>query len=148
MSSPFKRIHQVGIAVNDIEAASEQFSRMFGVKKAPIEHDPSESGGGAYFCGLKVGPDVFELMNEDGDGPIARFLERRGEGIYCIFMEVTNLDEAIETMSAEGVAFTSDEPIVLSDATYYGKKYSSVRLTWTHPKTTHGVMIELQEFNV
>jgi methylmalonyl-CoA/ethylmalonyl-CoA epimerase len=148
MSSPFKRIHQVGIAVKDIDAASEQFAKMLNVEKAPIEHDDSEGGGGAYFCGLEVGPDHLELMKEDGDGPISRFIERRGEGIYCIFMEVTDLDEAMETMAAGGASFTSEEPVVLTDATYYGTKYSRVRLTWTHPKTTHGVMIELQEFLV
>jgi hypothetical protein len=56
------------------------------------------------------------------------------------------MDAAMEHMRGEGVSFVLDEPAVHEDHDYYGEQFAKIRLNWTHPRTTRGLLIELQEF--
>ena len=80
---------------------------------------------------------MFELIEplNPGEGALASFLERRGEGVYMMALEVENLSEAVESLRASGVRMNSDDP----------ESIAKGGPVFVHPKSTHGVLIELIE---
>jgi len=147
MANPlFKGIHQIGVAVKDATGVAKLYADAFGVEVGDVVRDDTPGIGGV-FAVLDIGDQHIEVMEDvSGDGPIARAIERRGEGLYCIFIEVTDMEAAMKRMRDAGIQLTDDEPMVVENAEYYGTTYSKALLAWTHPKSTFGVLIELQQF--
>lgn len=125
-----KQISHIGIAVRDLEKAREFYRSVFRLQPS----EPIIGGGGEVKVSLvELGNTTIELLQPVGDkGAVAKFLERRGEGIHHLCLEVDDINSEVEFLRASGVeVIGSPGP---------GAEGISVFL---HPKTTQGVLIEL-----
>jgi methylmalonyl-CoA/ethylmalonyl-CoA epimerase len=122
-------INHIGIAVKSLKEAGERFSKMLGEGG----HEETVSGEGVKT--LIFEEHRIELL-EPLDGAIAKFIERRGEGLHHIAITVDNIEEKVEELRAQGFAFTAEKP-----STGAGGK----KVIFIHPKSANGVLIELVE---
>ena len=126
------RIAHVGIAVSDLDAAAAFYSDILGL----TAHAP-EVADGATIVSFPLGESGIELLApRDPDGPIARFLAKRGPGIHHICYRVADLDSALEACRAAGYRLVDPEP-----RTGAGGR----RIAFIHPKSTAGILLELTE---
>jgi methylmalonyl-CoA/ethylmalonyl-CoA epimerase len=126
------RIAHVGIAVPDLEAALAFYRDVLG-----IEPHPPETADGATILALPFGESEVELLAPlDADGPIGKFLARRGPGIHHICYRVPDLDGAIEACRAAGYRLIDEVP-----RTGAGGR----RIAFLHPRSTAGILLELTE---
>ena len=131
-----KKIDHVGIAVKSIEKASELFSNILGLKVAGEEVVEEQKVKVAF---LPLGDSELELLESTSpDGPIARFIEKKGEGIQHIAFRVDNLEKVVEKLKEEGVRLIDEKP-------RYGA--GGAKIAFLHPKSTNGILIELSERN-
>ncbi len=125
----------MGIAVKNIEQAREDFAQKLGseiIREGASEIDKVKT---TY---LTLGEDVFELMEPySPESPVARFMEKRGEGVQYIGLEVTCLDEAVAELKDKGVRFTAEEPVEYPNGS---------RWAFIHPKEMHGILFALIEY--
>ena len=129
-----KKIAYVGIAVNNIEQARESFTQKLGSKIIRAGTSDIDKVKNTY---LALGEDVFELMEPySPESPVARFMERRGEGVQYIGLEVMALDETVAELREKGVRFTSEKPVEYPNGS---------RWAFIHPKEMHGVLFALIE---
>lgn len=128
------KIRAVHIAVNSVEEAAREYSENLGLQVSRSGTMPEMGIKNAL---LSVGDAIFELIEplDPQQGPLARFLQSRGEGVYMIALEVDSLDSAIEAFQAKGVR--------LIDADAESRARGGP--VFIHPKSTHGVLIELVE---
>jgi methylmalonyl-CoA/ethylmalonyl-CoA epimerase len=126
------RIAHVGIAVPDIDTALAFYRDVLGLEP----HGP-ETVDGATVVSLPFGECEVELLApRDADGPIARFLARRGPGIHHICYRVADLDAAVSACRAAGYRLIDETP--RSGA-------GGRRIAFVHPKATAGILLELTE---
>lgn len=127
-----KKIEHIGIAVKDISASNELFSRLFGEPHYKVEEVESEGVKTSFF---KIGDNKIELLEATKeDSPIAKFINRKGEGIHHIAFDVENIEEEIIRLKKEGFIVLNETP----------KKGADNKIVaFLHPKTTNGVLIEL-----
>jgi methylmalonyl-CoA/ethylmalonyl-CoA epimerase len=126
------RIAHVGIAVPDIAAAIAFYRDVLG-----LEPHPAETADGATIVSLPFGESEVELLApRDADGPIARFLARRGPGIHHVCYRVPDLDAALAACRAKGYRLIDEAP-----RTGAGGR----RIAFVHPKATAGILLELTE---
>jgi methylmalonyl-CoA/ethylmalonyl-CoA epimerase len=126
------RIAHVGIAVPDIDSALAFYRDVLGLEP----HGP-ETADGATVVSLPFGEAEVELLApRDADGPIARFLARRGPGIHHICYRVADLDAAVAACRAAGYRLIDETP--RSGA-------GGRRIAFVHPKATAGILLELTE---
>ena len=131
-----KKIDHIGIAVKSIEKASELFSNILGLKVACEEIVEEQKVKVAF---LPLGDSELELLESTSpDGPIARFIEKKGEGIQHIAFRVDNLEKVVEKLKEEGVRLIDEKP-------RYGA--GGAKIAFLHPKSTNGILIELSERN-
>jgi methylmalonyl-CoA/ethylmalonyl-CoA epimerase len=129
-----KKIAYVGIAVKNIEQARESFIQKLGSQIIRTGASDIDKVKNMY---LTLGEDVFELMEPySPESPVARFIERRGEGVQYIGLEVTALDETVAELKQKGVRFTSEKPVEYPNGS---------RWAFIHPKEMHGVLFALIE---
>ena len=128
------KIDHIGIAVNSLAEAVPVFSALLGSNISGEEEVPSEGVRVAFFG---AGPGRLELLEPtDAESPVARFLAKRGEGVHHVCLAVEDLEAALER--AEDAGLRALEPRIRSGA-------GGRRVTFLHPKTTAGVLIELSE---
>ncbi len=127
-----KKIEHIGIAVKDLEASNEVYAKLFGKQAYKTEAVESEGVKTSFF---KVGKNKIELLEATKeDSPIAKFINKRGEGIHHIAFDVTDIEAEIKRLKKEGFIVLNDKP----------KKGADNKLVaFLHPKTTNGVLIEL-----
>lgn len=126
------RIAHVGIAVPDLEQALAFYRDVLGL----TPHAP-EAADGATILSLPFGESEVELLAPDSpDGPIAKFLERRGAGIHHICYRVADLDAALAACRRAGYRLIDETP--RSGA-------GGHRIAFVHPKATAGILLELTE---
>jgi methylmalonyl-CoA/ethylmalonyl-CoA epimerase len=126
------RIAHVGIAVPDLEQALPFYREVLGLEP----HAP-ETADGAIILSLPFGDTEVELLAPDSsDGPIAKFLARRGPGIHHICYRVPDLDAALAACRAAGYRLVDEVP-----RTGAGGR----RIAFVHPKATAGILLELTE---
>jgi methylmalonyl-CoA/ethylmalonyl-CoA epimerase len=131
-----KRIDHIAIVVQDLDAALQVYRDVLGLPLARVEEVPAEKVKVA-FLPLPEGDGEVELVQPtDEDTGIARFLAKRGEGMHHICFEVDDIQVAMDKMSASGLQVLEENPRLGSQ----GQKYIFI-----HPKTAHGVLIELYE---
>jgi len=131
-----KKIDHIGIAVKSIEKASELFSNILGLEVGGEELIEEQKVKVAF---LPLGDCELELLESTSpDGPIARFIEKKGEGIQHIAFRVNNLEKALEKLKEEGVMLIDEKP-------RYGA--GGAKIAFLHPKSTNGILIELSERN-
>ena len=126
------KIEHIGIAVRDLEAANETYAALLGVKNYKTETVESEGVDTSFF---KVGESKIELLAATReDSPIAKFLEKRGEGIHHLAFEVEDIIAEMARLKGEGFILLSEEP----------KKGADNKIVaFLHPKSSNGVLVEL-----
>lgn len=126
------RIEHLGIAVNDSKSANELFTLLLGSAPYKSESVSSEKVLTSFF---KVGESKVELLEStDPAGPIGKFIEKRGEGLHHVAFEVDNIHEMMKQLKESGFQLLSDEPKRGAD---------NKLICFLHPKSTHGVLVEL-----
>ncbi|WAC00974.1 methylmalonyl-CoA epimerase [Lacinutrix neustonica] len=127
-----KKIEHVGIAVKSLEKSNALFAKLFGAPHYKIEEVASEGVNTSFF---KVGDNKIELLEATkDDSPIAKFIEKKGEGIHHIAFDVDDIHAEIKRLKAEGFTVLNETP----------KKGADNKLvTFLHPKSANGVLIEL-----
>ncbi len=132
MSDARARVAHVGVAVESIAAALPFYRDVLGV--AP---EAPETADGATIVSLPLGDVRVELLEPlDADGPVARFLARRGPGIHHICYRVPDLDGALARCRAAGYRLVDPAP---------RRGAGGRRIAFVHPKTTAGILLELTE---
>lgn len=126
------KIEHIGIAVKDLEASNLLFEKLLGRSHYKIEEVASEGVRTSFF---KTGENKIELLEALGDSSaIAKFLEKRGEGVHHIAFAVNDITAEIKRLQAEGFTVLSEEPKIGAD---------NKLVTFLHPKSANGVLIEL-----
>ena len=126
------KIEHIGIAIKDIQKSNELFSNLFGTAPYKMEDVGSEGVKTSFF---KVGRNKIELLEATSpDSPIAKFIERKGEGIHHIAFDVDNIESEIQRLKSSGF-------VVLNEKPKHGADNKLV--AFLHPKSTNGVLIEL-----
>lgn len=128
------RIDHIGIAVESIGKAIEFFEQALGMR---LDHIGSEEGGRTKVAFFPVGSSDVELVqSEDPESGLAKFLAKRGEGVHHICFEVDDIENALGRLKEHGAQLIDETPRVNAQ----GQRYAFV-----HPKSAHGVLIELYE---
>lgn len=129
-----KRIDHLGIAIADVAAAKRLYEDVLGLE---LTHEEvvTDQGVRTYFYPI-AGVKLELLESVTPDGPIARYLEKRGAGIQHLAVEVDDIEAAIAEMKAKGLRMLDETP---------RKGVESSRIAFVHPKDTHGVLLELVE---
>ncbi|HWR94004.1 MAG TPA: methylmalonyl-CoA epimerase [Flavobacterium sp.] len=127
-----RKIEHIGIAVKNLENSNLIFEKLFGVPAYKEEEVASEGVKTSFF---KSGPNKIELLEATNpESPIAKFIEKKGEGIHHIAFDVENILDEVERLKAEGFVVLNEIP----------KKGADNKLVvFLHPKSTNGVLIEL-----
>lgn len=131
-----KKIEHIGIAVKDIEASNKLFKALFGKEHYKTEEVESEGVKTSFF---KMGPNKIELLEATNeDSPIAKFIEKRGEGMHHIAFAVKDIKAEIKRLENEGFVLIHNTPKNGAD---------NKLVAFLHPKSTNGVLIELCQDN-
>ena len=126
------KIEHIGIAVKSLETSNLLFEKLFGKPPYKQENVESEGVNTSFFIN---GINKIELLEATNDeSPIAKFLEKKGEGIHHIAFDVDDIEIEIKRLQSEGFIFVNDEPKLGAD---------NKRVVFLHPKGTNGVLIEL-----
>jgi methylmalonyl-CoA/ethylmalonyl-CoA epimerase len=129
-----ERIHHLGIAVRDLQKAVSLYRDVFGLDFEGYEEVAEQGVRTAIF---RVGEVRIELLESTSpEGPVGKFIERRGEGIHHICFEVTDIEVAISRTAERGVRMIDETPRMGVHGT---------RVAFLHPKSTGGVLIEYAE---
>ena len=129
---PGATIAHIGVAVPDITAALAFYRDVLGLEPRPLD-----TADGARIASLPFGASEVELLEPlTPDGPIARFLERRGPGIHHVCYRVPDLDRALSLCRERGYRLVDEVPRTGA----HGH-----RIAFVHPKATAGILIELTE---
>jgi methylmalonyl-CoA/ethylmalonyl-CoA epimerase len=129
-----KKIDHIGIAVKDLAKAIEFYEGLLGLKVTGTEVVEEQKVKVAF---LPTGDSEVELLESTTpDGPIARFIEKNGEGIQHIAFRVENLEQALEELKAKGVRLIDEKP---------RRGAGGARIAFLHPKSTFGTLVELCE---
>ena len=127
------RINHIGIAVNSIEEAVKLYTDVLGLKLQDIEVVEEQKVRTAI---IPVGESKIELIEStDPKGVIAQYIEKRGEGMHHLALEVSDIQEALETLEKKGIQLIDHKP---------GKGVDGTSIAFLHPKGTK-VLIELVE---
>jgi methylmalonyl-CoA/ethylmalonyl-CoA epimerase len=127
-----RKIEHIGIAVKDLDVSNALFEKLFGAPAYKAEEVSSEGVTTSFFMN---GPNKIELLAATNpDSPIAKFIEKKGEGIHHIAFDVENIVSEIARLQQEGFVVLNEIP----------KKGADNKLVaFLHPKSTNGVLIEL-----
>ena len=130
-----KKISHIGIAVKNLRESDELFAKLLG--KAPDRREYVEEQR-AELSFYPVGESSLELIEpaEPKDSSLARFIEKRGEGIHHICLEVDDLRAEMDRLTAQGFRFTDDAPVPGGDGTI---------VAFIHPSSANGILLELCE---
>jgi methylmalonyl-CoA/ethylmalonyl-CoA epimerase len=129
-----KKIEHIGIAVKSLDTAIPFFENVMGVKCYAVEEVVDQKVKTAFF---KVGETKIELLEStDPEGPVGKFIEKKGEGVHHVAFAVDNVQEALNEASEKGVMLIDKQP---------RKGAEGLNIAFLHPKSTFGVLTELCE---
>jgi methylmalonyl-CoA/ethylmalonyl-CoA epimerase len=127
-------IEHLGIAVANLEESIKYYEEVLGLKCYSVEDVKDQKVKTAFF---KVGQTKIELLESTSpDGPIGKFIEKKGQGIHHIAFAVEELQESLEEVKAKGVRLIDETPRPGAEG---------LNIAFLHPKSTHGVLTELCE---
>ncbi|HPC85563.1 MAG TPA: methylmalonyl-CoA epimerase [Smithellaceae bacterium] len=127
------KIDHIGIAVKNL-AESAKLYEMLGIASAGVEEVAEQKVKVSFF---PIGDSEIELLESTSpDGPIAKYIEKNGEGIQHMALRVDNLDAALTELKARGVRLIDEKP-------RYGA--GGAKIAFVHPKSTGGILLELSE---
>lgn len=126
------KIEHIGIAVKDLEKSNEVFAKLLGTPHYKTEMVESENVNTSFF---KIGESKIELLHATSpESAIAKYLDKKGEGIHHLAFAVEDIEKEVERLKAEGFQPISEKP----------KKGADNKLVFFfHPKSANGVLIEL-----
>ena len=128
------KIHHIGIAVHDAEQATRLYEEALGLT---IGHCETLSSQGVRVTCLTVGESEIEFLEPlDETSSVARFLEKRGEGVHHVCIEVDDVRAAMDRLAAEGARLLCEEPMPGA---------GGCQVAFVHPKSTNGVLLELSQ---
>ena len=129
-------IEHIGIAVSNLEQSIKYYEEVLGLKCYAIEEVPDQKVKTAFF---KVGQTKIELLESTSpDGPIGKFIEKKGEGIHHIAFNVNDLPNALKEAEDKGIKLIDSQP---------RKGAEGLDIAFLHPKSTNGVLTELCSHN-
>lgn len=127
-----KKIEHIGIAVKDLESSNKLFSSLLGIEPYKTEEVKQEGVTVSFF---KTGESKIELLQATNeDSPVARFINKKGEGIHHLAFEVEDIVQAMAELKDKGFQLLSETPKHGAD---------NKLICFLHPKGTNGVLIEL-----
>lgn len=128
-----KKINHVAILVEDIDSALTFWRDQLGLPLDHVEDVPSQSSKVAF---MPVGEGEVELVQPtDPDSGLGKFLEKRGEGMHHLCIEVDDIEAMLTNLQTKGVRLINEVPLDLPGR----------RMAFIHPKSTNGVLVELYE---
>ncbi len=128
------KIEHIGIAVKNLDASTSIFEKLFAKKSYKQEEVESEGVLTEFF---QIGPNKIELLvATKPESPIAKFIEKKGEGIHHLAFAVKNIEEQLKAMEEKGVTLIDKTP---------RKGAEGLDIAFLHPKSTIGVLTELCE---
>ncbi len=129
-----RKVDHIGIAVKDLDETLKFYEDVLGIKCVSTEVVEEQKVKVAF---LPIGDTEVELLEStEEDGPISKFIEKRGEGIQHIAYRVDDIEKAIKELKEKGIRLIDEKP-------RYGA--GGARIAFLHPKSTFGVLIELCE---
>jgi len=132
MESRWTKIEHLGIAVRSLEEGNALYTRLLGVGPYKEEVVESEGVRTSFF---QAGPNKIELLEAvHADSPIAKFIEKRGEGLHHVAYAVDDIRSEMARLKAEGVVLLNEEPKAGADGKW---------VCFLHPKSTGGTLVEL-----
>lgn len=127
-----KKVDHIGIAVKNLEETLKFYTDVLGMNLEGTEIVEEQKVKVAF---LPIGDTEMELLEStDKEGPIARYIDKKGEGVQHIAYRVDDIEKAIEEMKAKGIRMIDEKP-------RYGA--GGAKIAFLHPKSTHGVLVEL-----
>ena len=128
----FKKVEHIGIAVRDLANSGPLFEKLFGSDIYKVEKVESEGVSTAFF---QLGETKIELLEATNpNSSIAKFIDKRGEGIHHIAYDVEDIRAEMKRLSEEGFTLLNEEPKPGAD---------NKLVCFLHPKTTNGVLVEI-----
>ena len=125
-------IEHIGIAVKSIEESKKYYEEVLGLKCYSVEEVAEQKVKTAFF---QVGDTKIELLESTSpDGPIGKFIEKKGEGMHHLAFAVNNTNEALQDVGSKGVQ-------LIDKSSRNGAE--GLKIGFLHPKSTHGVLTEL-----
>ena len=126
-----KRLHHIGVAVKNLDEALAAYDGLLGLKPSRIETMPDQGVKAAL---IAIGDTEIELMEAvDANSAVAKFLDRRGEGLHHICLEVDDVDQELRSLAAKGVELVDQQ----------GRPGLAGKVGFLHPRAAKGVLIEL-----
>jgi methylmalonyl-CoA/ethylmalonyl-CoA epimerase len=126
------KVDHIGIAVSSINELKTLYQDILGLDHAGNETVEEQKVTTAFF---PVGDTEVELLESTApDGPVAKFIEKKGEGVHHIAFRVENVEAALEELKAKGIKLIDERP---------RKGAGGAKIAFLHPKSTHGVLVEL-----
>ncbi|NNN09136.1 MAG: hypothetical protein HKL85_08090 [Acidimicrobiaceae bacterium] len=140
-------IHEITIAVKNIGDAQTTFAGALQGSSDEIQGFPQDAFE-LNMGGVWIGDFHIAMVNDPtGNGPVGRFLTKRGEGVYEVNVRTNDLPAAIEHFKGHGLRFINEEPKVLKNYDAgHGQILKELRVCFVDPRTTHGVLIEVAEW--
>uniref|UniRef100_UPI00338DE6F5 methylmalonyl-CoA epimerase n=1 Tax=uncultured Allobacillus sp. TaxID=1638025 RepID=UPI00338DE6F5 len=127
-----KKINHIGIAVKNIDETLPFYTETLGLTFRGVDEVESE---GVKVAFLSIGESNFELLEPlHEESPIAKFIEKRGEGIHHIALEVDDIHARLEQFKSEGIRMIHDQP---------KQGAHDTQVAFLHPKAANGVLLEL-----
>ena len=128
------KIDHLGIAVNSIEKGKNFWADVLGLSFEGTETVEAQKVTTAF---LPVGESEVELLESTApDGPVAKFIEKKGEGIQHVAFRVDNIEAALAELKAKGIQLIDEKPRMGA---------GGAKIAFLHPKATSGVLVELCE---
>lgn len=129
-----EKLDHIGIAVENIEDALGFYRDQLGLEVGGFEEIPEQKVKVAF---MQIGESRFELLQStDPAGPVAKFIEKRGQGIQHIAIRVDNIEEALEMLKSKGATLIDEQPRIGA---------GGAKIAFVHPKSTRGILLELCE---
>jgi methylmalonyl-CoA/ethylmalonyl-CoA epimerase len=126
------RVHHIGIAVDDLDAAVLVYGELFG---ASLEHRATIEEQGVLAASLRTGESRIELLSALGpETPVGKFLAKRGPGLHHLAFHVDDLDAELRRLRAEGAQLIDETP---------RRGLFGLQVAFVHPEATGGVLAEL-----
>jgi methylmalonyl-CoA/ethylmalonyl-CoA epimerase len=127
-----RRIHHLGVAVDDLDAAVTTYERVLGAR---LEHRETVPDQGVEAASLRVGEGRVELLASLGeDTPVGKFLAKRGPGMHHVAYEVADVRSALTELAGEGVELVDEQP---------RRGLFGLEVAFLHPDAMDGVLAEL-----
>lgn len=127
-----RKIEHIGIAVKNLEEANKTYAALFGKESYKQEGVESEGVITSFF---EAGPNKIELLEGTHENsPISKFIAKRGEGIHHIAFDVEDIEAEIKRLQEEGFTLLNEQPKFGAD---------NKLVAFLHPKSSHGVLVEL-----